>query len=75
MPRQPDRQAAARRPRARARSSTPRPGWKKWARSWRTSDSHFYSDSHNDLPLMSIVSHPVATNPNDKLKRTPPAGH
>ncbi len=29
---------------------------------------HFYSDSHNDLPLMSIVSHPVATNPNDKLK-------
>ncbi|MRW92396.1 HAD-IB family hydrolase [Duganella sp. FT80W] len=29
---------------------------------------HFYSDSHNDLPLMSIVSHPVATNPNDQLK-------
>nr|WP_315251251.1 HAD-IB family hydrolase [uncultured Duganella sp.] len=29
---------------------------------------HFYSDSHNDLPLMSIVSHPVATNPNEKLK-------
>jgi phosphoserine phosphatase len=48
------------------KSSTPRPGWKKWARSWRTSStSHFYSDSHNDLPLMSIVSHPVATNPNE----------
>lgn len=29
---------------------------------------YFYSDSHNDLPLMSIVSHPVATNANDKLK-------
>lgn len=28
---------------------------------------YFYSDSHNDLPLMSIVSHPVATNPNAKL--------
>lgn len=30
--------------------------------------SHFYSDSHNDLPLMSIVTHPVATNPNAALK-------
>jgi HAD superfamily hydrolase (TIGR01490 family) len=29
---------------------------------------HFYSDSHNDLPLMSLVSHPVATNPNATLK-------
>jgi HAD superfamily hydrolase (TIGR01490 family) len=29
---------------------------------------YFYSDSHNDLPLMSIVSHPVATNPNATLK-------
>lgn len=29
---------------------------------------HFYSDSHNDLPLLSIVSHPVATNPNATLK-------
>lgn len=29
---------------------------------------HFYSDSHNDIPLLSIVSHPVATNPNAKLK-------
>jgi HAD superfamily hydrolase (TIGR01490 family) len=25
-------------------------------------DSWFYSDSHNDLPLMSIVTHPVAVN-------------
>ena len=29
--------------------------------------SYFYSDSHNDLPLMSLVSHPVATNPNTIL--------
>lgn len=29
--------------------------------------SHFYSDSHNDLPLLSIVTHPVATNPNAAL--------
>lgn len=29
--------------------------------------SYFYSDSHNDLPLMSVVSHPVATNPNTPL--------
>lgn len=29
--------------------------------------STFYSDSHNDLPLMSLVTHPVATNPNTIL--------
>ena len=29
--------------------------------------SYFYSDSHNDLPLMSLVTHPVATNPNPQL--------
>ena len=29
--------------------------------------THFYSDSHNDIPLMSVVTHPVATNPNAKL--------
>jgi HAD superfamily hydrolase (TIGR01490 family) len=29
--------------------------------------SHFYSDSHNDLPLLSIVTDPVATNPNALL--------
>ena len=29
--------------------------------------SHFYSDSHNDIPLLSIVTHPVATNPSTKL--------
>ena len=30
--------------------------------------SHFYSDSHNDIPLMSLVTHPVATNPNAALR-------
>lgn len=31
--------------------------------------THFYSDSHNDIPLLSVVSHPVATNPNAELSR------
>jgi len=30
--------------------------------------SHFYSDSHNDLPLLEAVSHPVAVDPDDKLR-------
>ena len=30
--------------------------------------SFFYSDSHNDLPLMALVSHPVAVDPDDKLR-------
>jgi HAD superfamily hydrolase (TIGR01490 family) len=29
--------------------------------------SYFYSDSHNDIPLLSVVSHPVATNPSTRL--------
>jgi HAD superfamily hydrolase (TIGR01490 family) len=29
---------------------------------------YFYSDSPTDLPLLSHVSHPVATNPSEKLK-------
>jgi HAD superfamily hydrolase (TIGR01490 family) len=29
--------------------------------------SWFYSDSINDLPLLSEVSHPVATNPDERL--------
>ena len=31
-------------------------------------DSWFYSDSHNDLPLLSKVAHPVAVDPDDALK-------
>lgn len=30
-------------------------------------DSWFYSDSHNDLPLLKKVSHPVAVDPDDRL--------
>jgi HAD superfamily hydrolase (TIGR01490 family) len=30
-------------------------------------ESYFYSDSHNDLPLMGKVSQPVAVDPDDKL--------
>ncbi|HHB12379.1 MAG TPA: HAD family hydrolase [Chromatiales bacterium] len=32
-----------------------------WADSW------FYSDSHNDLPLLEAVDHPVAVDPDEKL--------
>ncbi len=31
-------------------------------------ESFFYSDSHNDLPLMSKVTTPVAVDPDDKLR-------
>lgn len=30
-------------------------------------DSWFYSDSHNDLPLLSLVGNPVAVDPDDTL--------
>lgn len=32
-------------------------------------DSWFYSDSHNDLPLLNLVSHPVAVDPDKKLEQ------
>jgi HAD superfamily hydrolase (TIGR01490 family) len=31
------------------------------------SESWFYSDSHNDVPLLSLVTHPVCVNPDRKL--------
>lgn len=31
-------------------------------------ESHFYSDSANDIPLLKAVSHPVAVNPDAKLR-------
>ena len=34
------------------------------------SDSTFYSDSHNDLPLLESVEHPVAVNPDKILLQT-----
>lgn len=33
-------------------------------------ESWFYSDSHNDLPLLEEVSHPVAVDPDEELART-----
>ncbi len=30
--------------------------------------SYFYSDSHNDLPLLKLVDNPVAVDPDDKLR-------
>jgi len=35
---------------------------------WADVDSTFYSDSINDLPLMEKVRHPVATNPDARLR-------
>ena len=32
-------------------------------------DSYFYSDSHNDLPLLELVTHPVAVNPDETLEK------
>lgn len=30
-------------------------------------DSYFYSDSHNDIPLLSLATHPVAVDPDEIL--------
>lgn len=35
---------------------------------WSSVDATFYSDSTNDLPLLEKVSHPVATNPDARLR-------
>ena len=32
------------------------------------SGAYFYSDSHNDLPLLNLVTYPVAVDPDDTLK-------
>lgn len=37
--------------------------WGAFVRTW------FYSDSHNDLPLLGKVSHPVAVTPDEVLKQ------
>ncbi len=33
------------------------------------SNSWFYSDSHNDLPLLELVTHPTAVDPDETLAR------
>jgi HAD superfamily hydrolase (TIGR01490 family) len=35
---------------------------------WASTETTFYSDSMNDLPLLEKVTHPVATNPDDRLR-------
>lgn len=35
---------------------------------WDDAEITFYSDSVNDLPLLEKVQHPVATNPDEKLR-------
>ena len=48
----------------------------KWMREFaekneiNLSDSYAYSDSISDLPMLSIVGHPVAVNPDFRLKQT-----
>ena len=37
--------------------------------------SYFYSDSINDLPLLEQVSHPVAVDPDDRLRAIAEARH
>jgi phosphoserine phosphatase len=32
-------------------------------------ESWFYSDSHNDIPLLESVTHPVAVDPDDSLRQ------
>ncbi|MCW9013015.1 MAG: HAD-IB family hydrolase [Gammaproteobacteria bacterium] len=34
---------------------------------YNLADSWFYSDSHNDLPLLKLVDNPVAVDPDDQL--------
>ena len=38
------------------------------ALTWADVDSTFYSDSMNDVPLLEKVNHPVATNPDPRLR-------
>ncbi len=35
---------------------------------WKSVEATFYSDSMNDLPLLERVQHPVATNPDARLR-------
>ena len=35
---------------------------------WDTVETTFYTDSMNDLALLEKVTHPVATNPDERLR-------
>ena len=36
---------------------------------WQDVETTFYSDSMNDLPLLDMATHPVATNPDERLRQ------
>ena len=38
-------------------------------RGYDLAESYSYSDSHTDLPMLDIVGHPVAVNPDSELRR------
>ncbi len=40
-----------------------------------TCESWFYSDSRNDIPLLQVVDHPVAVDPDDLLRQTAKNNH
>ena len=44
--------------------------YKQWLQknNFEVSTSWFYSDSHNDIPLLNMVTHPIAVDPDDALK-------
>jgi HAD superfamily hydrolase (TIGR01490 family) len=41
--------------------------WLKLNPHFTLQDSYFYSDSHNDIPLLSLVDNPVAVDADEKL--------
>ena len=42
--------------------------WLAVTANWGDVESTFYSDSMNDVPLLEKVDHPVATNPDPRLR-------
>ncbi len=46
--------------------------FEQWLRerglAWDDVETTFYSDSMNDLPLLELATHPVATNPDNRLR-------
>ena len=42
--------------------------WLAENKSYSLDGSYFYSDSHNDLPLLQEVSYPIAVDPDDTLR-------
>jgi phosphoserine phosphatase len=38
-------------------------------RGYDLADSYAYTDSHTDLPMLEIVGHPIAVNPDSELRK------